>query len=205
MIIAFEETMPFVLMALAVLLLFYGVYLGKQLILRKHSINCVEMGKGKERKVNRVETIMGIATVGIIVAQLLSILMGWNHMPAGARFTGFLIGMLGDLIFLLSVVHMKDSWRVGIPEEGKTKLVTTGVYSFSRNPAFLGFDLQYIGLLLMFCNLLTAGFTVFAMIMLHLQILQEEEYLRKAFGHEYQEYCRKVPGRYLCFTVRRNS
>ena len=41
-------------------------------------------------------------------------------------------------------------------------------------------------------ELLTLGFSVFAMVMLHLQILQEERYLVHAFGAPYQEYCRQV-------------
>ena len=40
---------------------------------------------------------------------------------------------------------MKDSWQAGIPDKDKTELVTTGIYRFSRNPAFLGFDLMYVG------------------------------------------------------------
>ena len=87
---------------------------------------------------------------------------------------------------------MKDSWRAGIPDKDKTALVTTGIYRYSRNPAFLGFDFMYVGVLLMYGNLLTLGFSIFAMIMLHLQILQEERYLVNAFGAPYQEYCRHV-------------
>ena len=128
---------------------------------------------------------MSIATVGIIPAQLLSIAFGWSHLPDNARFTGFCLGMLGDLIFLISVLCMRNSWRVGIPDKDRTELVTTGIYRFSRNPAFLGFDLQYLGVLLMFGNGLTAGFTVFAAVMLHLQILQEERYLTETFGTPY--------------------
>ena len=135
---------------------------------------------------------MGIATVGIIPAQLLSIGFGWSYLPANARFTGFCIGMVGDLIFLISVLCMKDSWRAGIPDRDRTELVTDGIYAFSRNPAFLGFDLQYVGVLLMFCNLLTASFTVFAVTMLHLQILQEERYLTAAFGRAYLDYRHRV-------------
>jgi protein-S-isoprenylcysteine O-methyltransferase Ste14 len=41
-------------------------------------------------------------------------------------------------------------------------------------------------------ELLTLGFSVFAMVMLHLQILQEERYLVHAFGAPYQAYCRQV-------------
>ena len=78
----------------------------------------------------------------------------------------------------------------------KTELVTTGIYRFSRNPAFLGFDLMYVGVLLLYGNLLTLGFSVFAIVMLHLQILQEERCLVNTFGTPYQEYCRHV-SRYL--------
>ena len=101
-------------------------------------------------------------------------------------------GMVGDLIFLISVLCMKDSWRAGIPVKDKTELVTDGIYAYSRNPAFLGFDLQYIGMLLMFCNLLTGMFTVFAIVMLHLQILQEERYLTATFGTAYLDYRHRV-------------
>ena len=187
-----EVSLPYRLLALFVLAVFYGIYLIKQWRQKRRGIQTMQIGRGKDAQTHTVETLMGIATVGIIPAQLLSIAFGWSHLPANARFTGFCVGMLGDLIFLISVLCMKDSWRAGIPEEDRTELVTGGIYSFSRNPAFLGFDLQYIGLLLMFCNLLTGMFSVFAITMLHLQILQEERYLTAAFGPEYLQYRRHV-------------
>ena len=176
--------------------MFYGIYLVKQWRQKRRGIQTMQIGHGKDTRTHTVETLMGIATVGIIPAQLLSIGFGWSHLPDNARFTGFCVGMLGDLIFLTSVICMKDSWRAGIPDKDRTELVTDGIYAFSRNPAFLGFDLQYVGVLLMFCNWLTAAFTVFAVIMLHLQILQEERFLATAFGAEYLEYQRCVH-RYL--------
>ena len=117
-------------------------------------------------------------------------------MPANARFTGFCIGMLGDIIFLVSVLCMKDSWRAGISDKDRTKLVTTGIYRYSRNPAFLGFDFMYVGLLLMYFNLSMLVVSAFAIIMLHLQILQEERYLTENYGDSYREY-RKHVFRYL--------
>ena len=187
-----EVSLPYRLLALFVLAVFYGIYLVKQWRQKRRGIQTMQIGRGKEAQTHTVETLMGIATVGIIPAQLLSIAFGWSHLPANARFTGFCIGMVGDLIFLISVLCMKDSWRAGIPDRDRTELVTDGIYAFSRNPAFLGFDLQYIGVLLMFCNLLTATFTVFAVSMLHLQILQEERYLTAAFGAEYMKYRHQV-------------
>lgn len=182
--------------ALFVLVVFYGIYFIKLLLQKRQGIQTHQIGRRKEKKLHTVETLMSIATFGIVPVQLLSIALGWSHLPASARFSGFCVGMLGDLIFLLAVLQMKDSWRAGIPDQDKTKLVTDGIYRFSRNPAFLGFDLQYLGMLLLYCNGLTGLFTAFAMVMLHLQILQEEAYLSGAFGAEYQAY-RKQVFRYL--------
>ncbi|MGM9548448.1 MAG: methyltransferase family protein [Faecousia sp.] len=190
--IPLEEYMPYRILALLVLAVFYGIYLVKQWRQKRRGIQTMQIGCRKETQSHKVETLMGIATVGIIPAQLLSIGFGWSHLPANARFTGFCVGMLGDLIFLISVLCMKDSWRAGIPDKDRTELVTDGIYAFSRNPAFLGFDLQYIGVLLMYCNLLTGMFTVFAIVMLHLQILQEERYLTATFGAEYLAYRHRV-------------
>ncbi len=187
-----EERLPYNLLALLVLAIFYGIYFGKKLVQKRRGIQTRQIGRRKEREIHTVEMLMSIATLGAPVAQILSIVFEWNYLPAGARFTGFCIGMLGDVIFLLSVLCMKDSWRAGIPDKDKTELVTTGIYRYSRNPAFLGFDFMYIGVLLMYGNLLTLGFSIFAIVMLHLQILQEEKYLVNTFGAPYQEYCQHV-------------
>ena len=73
--------------------------------------------------------------------------LGWSHLPVNARFTGFCVGMMGDVIFLLSVLCIKDSCRASIPDKDKTELVTIGIYRFSRTPAFLCFELLYGNLL----------------------------------------------------------
>ena len=187
-----EEKLPYMWLALAVLAIFYGIYFSKMLVQKRHGIRTHQIGRRKEKTLHTIEMLMGIATLGAPAAQLLSIALGWSCLSANARFTGFCIGMLGNLIFLASVLCMKDSWRAGIPDQDKTALVTTGLYRFSRNPAFLGFDFMYMGVLLMYCNPLTAAFTLFAMVMLHLQILQEERYLTGTFGAAYQEYMAQV-------------
>ena len=79
----------------------------------------------------------------------------------------------------------------------KNSLVTSGIYSVSRNPAFLAFDLMHIGILINFYNCLLLMLTVFSILIFHLQIVKvEEKYLINTFGEEYLCYCRKV-NRYL--------
>lgn len=187
-----EEHLPYSLSALLVLAGFYGIYFTKMLVQKRRGIRTRQIGRRKEKALHTVETLMGIATLAAPVAQLLSIAFGWSLLPANARFTGFCIGILGDVIFLLSVLCMKDSWRAGIPDKDKTALVTTGIYRFSRNPAFLAFDFMYVGVLLLYFNPVTAVFSAFAVVMLHLQILQEERYLTDVFGEAYLTYKRHV-------------
>ena len=187
-----EELMPYPIAALFVLAVFYGIYFAKKLIQKRKGIQTRQIGRRKEKSIHTVEMLMSVATLGAPAAQVVSVFFGWSYMPAGARFTGFCIGMLGDMVFLASVICMRDSWRAGIPDSDKTELVTTGIYKFSRNPAFLGFDLQYIGVMLIYFNPLTAVFSAFAIVMLHLQILQEERYLLSAFGEPYQQYKNRV-------------
>lgn len=184
--------MKFPIDALLALAIFYGIYFAKMLSQKRRGIQTRQIGRRKEKSIRTVELLMSVATLGAPIAQLLSIALGWSRLPAGARPAGFCIGLLGDAIFLLSVLCMRDSWRAGIPDRDKTELVTTGIYRFSRNPAFLGFDLMYIGVLLMYANFLTLAFSAFAIVMLHLQILQEERYLASTFGAPYREYCRRV-------------
>lgn len=187
-----EEHLPYSLSALLVLAGFYGIYFTKMLVQKRRGIRTRQIGRRKEKTLHTVETLMGIATLAAPVAQLLSIAFGWSLLPANARFTGFCIGILGDVIFLLSVLCMKDSWRAGIPDKDKTALVTTGIYRFSRNPAFLAFDFMYVSVLLLYFNPVTAVFSAFAVVMLHLQILQEERYLTDVFGEAYLTYNRHV-------------
>lgn len=187
-----ENNLPFKLMAIFILAVFYAIYFGKMIIQKKKGITTHQIGKRKEKKPHTVETLMSVATFSVVIIQLLSIFFDWNIMPSGARFTGFCIAGIGDIFFLISVTYMKDSWRAGIPEKDKTKLVTDGIYKFSRNPAFVGFDFMYIGILLMFFNIGTLLFSLFSIVMLHLQILQEEKYMAKTFGEEYLEYKKKV-------------
>lgn len=163
------------------------------MLLQKRRRICTrQIGIRKERSIHTVETLMLIAAFCFVPAQLASIAFGWSVLLSGAHFTGFCIGMFSDVIFLISVLCMKDSWRAGIPEKDKTELVTGGIYSFSRNPAFLGFDFMYIGVALMYLHILTAAFSIFAIVMLHLQILQEEKYMESTFGESYLQYKKKV-------------
>ncbi len=44
--------------------------------------------------------------------------------------------IISDVVFILSVTCMKDSWRAGIAEDDERNLITNGIYRYSRIPHF---------------------------------------------------------------------
>lgn len=180
--------MNYRIISLIIMAIYYSFYIAKLLILNKKSIKTNQAGIGnKPKKVIIVERIMSIATVSTIVIEAYSILFTTLNILDGLRIIGIVFGILAIIFFALATITMKDSWRVGIPEE-KTSLISAGIYKWSRNPAFVGFDLLYISICLMYFNLPLLLISVFAGTMLHLQILQEEKHMQNMFGKEYEEY-----------------
>ena len=164
---------------------------------RKQGICTDQLGKGKTGFVKFIEVTLKIATYLIPVIQIISIMLYSGTVHIVLRMTGVIITAFGVIAFTISVVQMKDNWRAGVQREEKTSLVTTGIYSISRNPAFLGFDMMYIGILFSFFNWYLFIATGFALLFFHLQIVNvEEEFLIEEFGEEYLEYKKKV-SRYI--------
>lgn len=188
-----KEVAMYKILSFIILIIFYGVYIAKMLIQRSKGIKTDQMAKGKkEKKLFLTELIMKIATYSVVLVSVLSIIFDKTAPNIAMLVLGIVLGLLGDLVFLISVVTMRDNWRAGIPQEDKTNIVTYGIYKISRNPAFLGFDLVYLSVLVLNFNFVLLLFSLFAMTMLHLQILQEEKFLEKTFGKEYLDYKSKV-------------
>lgn len=190
---------PIQIAALAVIAVFYIAYFTKMFLQRRKGVKTNQIAKGKKpRKVLVIELLMKIATYSIIAVEVFVIAMNFRMWKSSYSWIGIGVAALGVLVFIVAMITMRDSWRAGIPEKDKTNLVTTGIYRISRNPAFLGFDLMYIGVLIAFFNYLHLFFVLFAVVMLHLQILQEEKFLTNTFGKNYTDY-KKRTGRYFIF------
>jgi len=140
---------------------------------------------------------MKIATYLAVAVEIVSIIFNTSFFPVWLRVVGLFLTFSGVLFFILAVFTMKDSWRAGVSYSDRTSLVTSGIFQISRNPAFLGFDLVYIGIVCMFFNVPLLAISTMALLMLHMQIVNHEEpFLRETFGEEYLEYEKHV-NRYI--------
>lgn len=189
--------MIFQITAFIILAVFYGCYMIKMMSQRKKGIQTDQMGKAKEGLAKYIEVVMKVVTYLVPIAEVVAICLNISAFPIWVRLTGMVIAVLGLAVFIAAVLTMRDSWRAGVSKTDKTELVTAGIFQISRNPAFLGFDLVYIGILLMFFHWWLFALSAFAGLMFHLQIINnEEDFLMETFGENYLAYKKKV-NRYL--------
>lgn len=181
------------MITIALMAAFYICYFAKMISQRKKGIHTDQLGKGKVGFVKFIEIALKVMTCVLPFIQLISIVSCKENVCVSLKIIGNLITAIGVAVFIISVLQMKDNWRAGVQREDKTNLVITGIYSISRNPAFLGFDLMYIGILVTYFHWYLCLATVITVLLFHLQIVNvEEDFLIETFGNEYLQYKSKV-------------
>ena len=79
------------------------------------------------------------------------------------------------------------------PADPTKRLVTRGLYKFSRNPIYVGVMMILIGEAIFFQSYDLWVYLLFTFVSLNLFVmLIEEPRLRKDFGEGYYQYCQKV-------------
>src|SRR5574339_679472 len=109
---------------------------------------------------------------------------------------GVFFCLAGLVLLLWSLVSFGRSFRVGIDTEQPDKLITSGVFAFTRNPIYVAFAMILLGQFLIFPSWILLIYTLAGTWLFHRQVLREEEYLKNHYGKEYLEYSNRVR-RYL--------
>lgn len=177
------------------ILVFYGAYITKLILLKKQGVDVNRLAKGdKPTRTQLLEIGLIIVTYGMALLQCFSLLGVLAILNIGIYFKiiGIAIAFIGTFFFIMALIAMKNSWRAGIDSSQKTTLRTDGILKFSRNPAFIGFGLFYIGIALALPNIILFTAVIIALLFFHLQILEEEKFLTIMFKDDYIYYKNKV-------------
>jgi protein-S-isoprenylcysteine O-methyltransferase Ste14 len=102
----------------------------------------------------------------------------------------------GLALFVVSLLDLGASWRIGIDEGSRPGLVTSGLYGFCRNPIFFAILTVLVGYTLLLPTRLSLALLVGAFIGIRQQVLTEEAYLLRTYGDAYRAYARRV-GRFV--------
>ena len=101
----------------------------------------------------------------------------------------------GSIFTITSMINLGKSTRLGLPSE-TTAFKNNGIYKISRNPMYVGFNLFTIASIAGCANGIVTLMGVYSIIIYHLIIKSEEQFLEQRFGQTYIDYKRKIR-RYL--------
>lgn len=105
------------------------------------------------------------------------------------------LALFGGYVALMGVIEFRNKQTTVNPftPENSSVLVTNGVYSWSRNPMYLGLLCSLLALFVYFAApIALVGPALFKLYMDRFQILPEERHLTRIFGEKYLTYSAKV-------------
>lgn len=135
--------------------------------------------------------ISGYITWIILLGYFLNVIPCSGVQNRYLQLFSIVILVIGLIIVTISLVNLGKSTRLGLPTENTT-LKTNGIYRFSRNPMYFGFNLLTIASMFYCINIVLLILGVYSTFSYHLIILGEEKFLEERFRGEYLSYKKKV-------------
>ena len=102
----------------------------------------------------------------------------------------------GLIIFLLgSILYFRWEWFWHKTYHGQ--LVTTGIFQYIRHPHYTSLLIIGYGLALFFNSIPALIIATIAIPIMMISIIDEEQYLLKQYGDDYQSFMKKTPWRMI--------
>ena len=104
-----------------------------------------------------------------------------------------LIGVLGlisnVIIFIYAFYLFKSYEENPNPSSNTNRIISTGIFAYTRNPIYLSFVLFHFSMFLVFENVMYFLTSIILFIWINNYVIKpEEEYLTNTFGDEYIRY-----------------
>ena len=186
---------------LILLLAAIGVSFGRSLLVRR-AVGFSPYAFGSRDTAHDFLGAIFRRAIGVFVAFFLcrAVFPEWEHdlgrLDWLANETARLVGLglvLTSVIWIgAAQSEMGRSWRIGIREGERPKLVTSGLFSISRNPVFLGMIAAAIGLFLSSPTVVTMMALTATWLGVQVQVRLEEQHLSAVLGAEYAAYRQRV-------------
>ncbi len=185
------------------LIIFLSIFFGRSISLARKKTVVFRLGSGKKGVSALLEkSFLIFFPLWLLEIAIHSLHLNLQFLPESLvnplfknqalGFAGAALILMSLLVFSLALISFKSSWRVGIDTVSPGGLITTGVFSVSRNPIFLSMNLYFLGTCFVFSNVFFLLSFVSMAFGFHVQIRQEEAFLSKKYGASYCEYMTQV-------------
>lgn len=183
------------------LIYFFLVFVLRSFLLWKNTgVNPLTFNKGDDAHGYNGKVFGIISIIELIVVSVYAfvpllhkyLLPFWYLENESMQYVGWGLLTLSLIMVWLAQSNMRESWRIGIDQENKTELITSGFFAFSRNPIFLGIMIANVGLFLVLPNAFTLLIIALSTTSINTQIRLEEEFLSAQHGEGYKSYRSKV-------------
>jgi len=144
-----------------------------------------ESGKAGDFQLTKREKIIMNAVflpmvISFVYAVFLPLQLGTTWL-----YSGLVIYLFGIVFTIATLLNFASS--------PKDKVITKGLYRFSRNPMYIGLLLLQFGLGIACSSWLYLLLTVVLMILLNAVLSSEERYCLYRFGDDYRKYMNRTP------------
>jgi protein-S-isoprenylcysteine O-methyltransferase Ste14 len=189
------------------LIIFLLVFFGRTIWLRSKGTKVFVLGSGKKGFNALLEkSFLILFPIWLIEIGIHSLHLNIQFLPVVlvkeifrnqiTQFAGVIVIFIGLLVFSVALISFNSSWRVGIDTVSPGDLITTGVFSVTRNPIFLSMDLYFLGTFLIYSNPFFLMCFVCIALGFEFQIRHEETFLIERYGDKYRKYMAQV-NRYI--------
>ena len=144
-----------------------------------------ESGKAGDFQLTRTENIIANASFYVMLPMWVYTVFLPLQLDAIWLYSGLTIYLFGIVFTIVAILNFTTS--------PKDKVITNGLYSFSRNPMEIGMLLMQIGLGITCSSWLYLLFVVVLMILLHANSSAEERFCLYRYGDGYQKYMNRTP------------
>jgi len=108
-------------------------------------------------------------------------------------FLGIALWFFGLMIILATKSQFKKHSQKSSPGHAPDTLLSEGVFTYSRNPTYVGMVVIVIGFGILFDSWWLVGSSLLAAVLMHfILILPEEKFLQNTFKEDFTKYRKKV-------------
>jgi len=144
-----------------------------------------ESGKAGDFQLTRKENIlMNTIFLPMVVSWLYAVFLPLQ-LGTAWLYSGLVIFLFGIVFTIVAILNFATS--------PKDKVITKGLYRFTRNPTYIGMILMHIGLGIACSSWLLLLLVVVLMILLNAVLPSEERYCLYLYGDDYRKYKNRTP------------